>query len=157
MHHVDRVGRTERLREHIAYAGALQHRPSRTTGNHPRTRRCRPQQHDTGSLLALHRMRDGALNSRHVEEVLLRFLNTFGNRRGNFLGLPVADADGAVAIAHHHKRGEAEPSTALDDLGHAVDRNDPFDVVALLGGLATTIVTAATLPTGAASAALGSS
>jgi hypothetical protein len=102
-------------------------------------------------------MRDSALDPRHVEEVLLRLLNALGNRRWYLLGLAVANTDRAVTVANHDECGEAEPATTLHDLGHSIDRDDALDVVALLGGLAPTIVTAATLPTGTASAALGSS
>src|SRR5215204_36181 len=84
------------------------------------------------------------------------FFASLGDRRGHLLGLAVSDAHSSVAVSDDHQRGEAEPPAALDDLGHPVDGHHPLDVVALLLRLATTtIVTAATLPTGTASAALG--
>src|SRR3712207_7444785 len=97
-------------------------------------------------------MRDRALDPRYREEVLLGLLDALGDRRRHLLGLAVADADRAVAVADHHQRGEAEPAATLHDLGDPVDRHHALDVVALLLGLAaaTTIaVTAATLPSSA--------
>jgi hypothetical protein len=38
----------------------------------------------------------------------------------------------AIAVAHHDQRGEAEAATALDDLGYAVDGDDPLEVRSLL-------------------------
>src|SRR5512133_2737311 len=102
-------------------------------------------------------MRDGALNPRHVEEVFLGLLDALGDCCRYLLGLAIAHADIAVAIADHNERSEGEPAATLHYLGHPVDRHHALDVVALLGGGATTIVTAATLPAGTASAALGSS
>lgn len=105
-------------------------------------------------------MRDGALDAGDLEEVLLGLFDTLGDGRGNFLGLAVTDTDGAVTIAHHDQRGEAEATTTLHNLGDAVDRDDALDVRGLLGGAGAT-VTALPVPplaaTGTASAALGSS
>ena len=75
-------------------------------------------------------------DARHAEEVLLGLLDALGDRRGHLLGLAVADADLAVAVADDHEGGEAEATTALHDLGDAVDRDDALDVVALLGSAA---------------------
>ena len=38
--------------------------------------------------------------------------------RRDFLGLAVAEADAAVAVADDHEGGEGEAPTTLDDLGH---------------------------------------
>src|SRR5690606_14966815 len=82
---------------------------------------------------ALRQVRDLARDARDAEEVLLRLLVTLGARRGNLLGLAVADTDLAVAVTDDHQCGEAEPTAALDDLGHTVDRDDLLDVVGLVG------------------------
>src|SRR5690606_7190173 len=77
-----------------------------------------------------------------AEEVLLRFLDTLGDRRGHFLGLAVADADLAVPVTDDDESGEAEATTTLDDLGDAVDRYDALEVRGLvLGRPATATVT----------------
>src|SRR6185369_1529298 len=99
--------------------------------------------HDARGLLALNRVRDSALDAGDLEEVLLGLLDALGDRGRHLLGLAVADADGAVAVAHHNKCGEAEAATTLDDLGHAVDGDDPLDESGLLGRAATVTTVAA--------------
>src|SRR5690606_11352827 len=79
-----------------------------------------------------------------LEEVLLGLLDTLGDRRGHLLRLAVADADGAVAVAHHDERGEAEAAAALDDLGDAVDGDDALDEGVLLGCVARATVATVT-------------
>src|SRR5690606_9640359 len=128
VHDVDRVVRAERLGEHVVDARALQHRAHRTTRDHTGTGRRRTQQHDAGRVLALHRVRDRALNARHAEEVLLGLLDALGDSRGHLLGLAVADADPAVAVADHAQGGEAEAPAALADLRHSVDLDYALDV-----------------------------
>ena len=49
---------------------------------------------------------------------------------GHFLGLAVAEADVAVAVADDHERGEREPPAALDDLGDPVDGDHSLVVLA---------------------------
>src|SRR5438270_3325446 len=162
VHDVDRVGRAEALGEHVVDAGALQHGAHRATGDDAGTGAGRLEQHDTGRRLTLHRVRDGAGDPRHLVEVLLGLLDALGDRRGHLLGLAVADAHGAVAVAHDHQGGEAEAPTTLDDLGHAVDGHHALDVVALLGRRAAgpppavTTVTAVATAAGAAPASLWS-
>src|SRR3954449_9947157 len=159
---VDRVGGPEALGEHVVDAGALEHGTHRATGDDTGTGAGRLQQHDTGRRLTLHRVRDGAGDAGHLVEVLLGLLDALGDRRGHLLGLAVADAHGAVAVAHDHQRGEAEAPTALDDLGHAVDGHHALDEVALLGGRASgpppavTAVAAVVTAAGAAAASLWS-
>src|SRR5918993_917141 len=136
VHDVDRVRGTQALGEHVVDAGALEHGTHRATGDDTGTGAGRLEQHDTGRRLTLHRVRDGAGDARHGVEVLLGLLDALGDRRGHLLGLAVAHADLAVAVAHDHQGGEAEAPTTLDDLGHAVDGDDALDVVALLGGSA---------------------
>src|SRR5688572_10397606 len=121
VHDVDRVRRTEALREHVVDAGALQHGTHRATGDDTGTGAGRLEEHHSGRRLTLHRVRDGAGDPRHGVEVLLGLFDTLGDRRGYLLGLAVADADLAVTVAHDHQGGEAEASTTLDDLGHTVD------------------------------------
>src|SRR3954447_3413705 len=162
VHDVDRVRGPEALGEHVVDAGALEHGTHRATGDHTGTGTGRLEQHDPGRCLTLHRVRDGAGDPRHLVEVLLGLLDALGDRRGHLLGLAVADAHGAVAVAHDHQRGEAEAPTALDHLAHAVEGDHALDVVALLGGSASlappavTTVAAVVTAAGAAAASLWS-
>src|SRR6266496_3351330 len=141
VHDVDRVVGAERLRQHVVDARALQHRAHRATGDDAGTGRGRTEQHDTGGFLTLDRVRNRATDAGNLEEVLLGFLDALGDRRGNFLGLAVADADLTVAVTDDHQGGEAEATTTLDDLGDAVDRHDLLEVRGLvLAGPATAAV-----------------
>ena len=124
-------------------AGALEHRTHRATGDHTGTGRGRAEHDDASRLLPLDRVRDGALDARDAEEVLLRLLDALGDRRGHLLGLAVADADQTLTVADDHEGGEAEATTTLHDLGDTVDRNDALDV----GGLVRTLVTATVVAT----------
>src|SRR3954463_14635599 len=162
VHDVDRVRGTQALGEHVVDAGALEDGTHRATSDDTGTGAGRLEQHHTGRRLTLHRVRDGAGDAGHLVEVLLGLLDALGDRRGHLLGLAVADAHGAVAVAHDHQRGEAEAPTALDDLGHAVDGHHALDEVALLGGRASgpppavTAVAAVVTAAGAAAASLWS-
>src|SRR6202020_2121801 len=103
-------------------------------------------------VFALHRVRDGAGDARHPEEVLLGLFDTLGDRRGHLLGLAVADADHTVGVTHHDQRGEAEPAATLDHLGHPVDGDHALKVGRLLVGPATTTTAAAVPPLAAGTA-----
>jgi hypothetical protein len=69
---------------------------------------------------------------------------------GHLLGLAVADAHGAVAVADDDERREAEATAALDDLGHAVDRHDALDEGGLLRTRVAPVVAVAAATTAAA-------
>ena len=75
-------------------------------------------------MLADDRVGDGGAGERHLEEVLARLLGALLDGEGHLLGLAVAEADAAVAVADHHEGGEGEAPAALHDLGDAVDVDD---------------------------------
>src|SRR5215472_6399048 len=157
VHHVDRVGRAERPGQHVADPRALEHGAHRAAGDDAGTGAGRLEQHYAGRRLTLHGVRDGGGDPGHPEEVLLGLFDALGDRRGHFLGLAVADTDHAVAVAHHDKRGEAEPTATLDHLGHPVDGDHALQVYRLLLGRAATAVLTALAPLAAATAAPRSS
>src|SRR3954451_18773449 len=141
VHDVDRVVGAERLRQHVVDTRALQHGTHRATGDDAGTGGSRAEQDHTGGFLTRDRVGNGATDARNAEEVLLRFLDALGDRRGNFLGLAVADADLTVTVTDDDEGGEAEATTTLDDLGDAVDRHDLLEVRGLvLAGPATAAV-----------------
>src|SRR6185437_7458582 len=100
----------------------------RATGDDAGTWAGRLEQYDARGGLTLHGVRDGALDPRDLEEVLLGLLDALGDRRGHLLGLAVADADLTLAVTDDDQRGEAEPATTLHDLGDTVDRDDALEV-----------------------------
>src|SRR5262249_4578894 len=78
----------------------------------------------TGTHLADDRVHDGAAGQRDREEVLAGLFGALLDGEGHLLGLAVAEADPAGAVADHHERGEREAAAALDDLGDGVDVDD---------------------------------
>jgi len=67
----------------------------------------------------------GAIH-RHLEHVLLGVFDGLLDGQRHLTRLAVAGADGAVLIAHDDQRGEREAAPALDDLGDAIDVDDPL-------------------------------
>src|SRR5436853_269264 len=61
---------------------------------------------------------------RDREHVLLGLFDGLLHGESGFLGLAVAEPDLAVPVTDDHQGGEGEPTTALDDLGDAVDPAD---------------------------------
>jgi hypothetical protein len=141
---VDRVGGPERLGEDVGDPRRLQHVPHRAAGDHAGAGGGRLEQDAGGALLTKHLVGDGGADHRHREEVLLGRLDALLDGRGDLLGLAVADAHLAVAVADHHQRGEGEPAAATHDLGDAVDRHHALLELGL-GGIipagATAVVT----------------
>ena len=84
------------------------------------------EQHLARAEAAQDRVRDRRAVLGHAEEVLLRGLDALLDGDGDLVGLAVADADHAVLVADDDERGEGEPAAALDDLGDAVDLDDPL-------------------------------
>ena len=70
-------------------------------------------------------MRDGSIDDRYDDDVLLRVVNPLGNRIGDFVRLSEADADMPLAVADDNDCIETEPPSPLDNLGHAVDVDEP--------------------------------
>ncbi len=62
----------------------------------------------------------------HAEEVLLGLLDTLLDGERDLVGLAVANADDIALVPDHDQRGEGEAAAALDDLGDAVDLDDPL-------------------------------
>ena len=67
-----------------------------------------------------------------VMHVLLGHLDPLPDRHRDFLRLAGAVADAPLPVADDHQRREGEVLAALDDLGHAVDVDDPVDQLASL-------------------------
>src|SRR5699024_3106693 len=103
----------QRFREDIVNSGAFQHGTHRAAGDNTGTGSGRLQEDNACCLLALDRVRNGALNARNLESVLLRLFNTLGNSGRNFLRLAVANTNGAIPIAYHDEGGEAETTSTF--------------------------------------------
>ena len=62
----------------------------------------------------------------HAEEVLLGVVDGLVDGERDLVGLAVADADVLGLVTDDHERREREAAAALDDLGDAVDLDDPL-------------------------------
>ena len=126
-------------------AGLLEDGAGGATGDDAGTGGGGLEQHAARAHLADDRVDDRGAGQRDLEEVLAGLLGALLDGEGHLLGLAVAEADPAGAVADHHERGEGEPPAALDDLGHAVDVDDPGlpqlrVPTARVGGLFTLVV-----------------
>ena len=73
----------------------------------------------------------------HLEHLLAGVLGGLFDGRRHFVGLAIADADVALAIAGDDQCTEAERAAALDDLGAAIDANDGgFDAALIAAAVA---------------------
>src|SRR6185312_9710416 len=127
LYHVVRVVAANRFGEHVRNTAGLHHRAHRTTGDDARTFARRLQHHETGAEAAEYLMRNGAFEQMDAAQILLRRFNALADGGGNFLRLTHAEADHArLRVAHHDESREAHVLTALDDLRHAVNRDDIF-------------------------------
>ena len=134
---VDVVGRAERLAQHVVDAGLLEDDAGGTTGDDAGTGGGRLHQHAAGAGDADDRVGDRGAGERDVEQVALGLLGALLDRQRHFLGLAVAETDAAVAVTDHDERGEREAAAAVDDLGDAVDGDDPRLAQATLGRVGT--------------------
>jgi hypothetical protein len=135
--HVDVVGRTQRLAQHVVDAGLFEDGAGGATGDHTGTGGGGLEHDPTGTHDPDHGVGDGGAGQRHGEQVLARLLGALLDGEGHLLGLAVPEANPAGAVADHHEGGEREPTAALDHLGHAVDVDDArlaqLDIVVVRG------------------------
>ncbi len=107
-------------------AGELEHRAHATAGDHAGTGRGGLQEDAAGAEDAGRLMGDRAAVLGNPEEILLGALDALLDRERHLVGLAVADADDFALVADDDERGEGEAAAALDDLGDAVDLDDPL-------------------------------
>ena len=118
---VDRVLGADRLREHVADAGQLEHGAHAAAGDDAGTGAGRAKDDVAGAVAADDLVRDRLPVHRDLDQVLAGVLDRLLDRQRHLAGLAVADADHGVLVANGDERGEREPPAALDDLGDAVD------------------------------------
>src|SRR6266542_2623227 len=129
-HHVVRIGRAEALCENVGDAGAFHDGPHCTARNHTRARRGRLHQNPACSMLAddlVWNRPAGHWNTRHVAA---RAVDRFANSFGYFVCLARSESNLALTVTDRDEGVEGEATSALDDLGYAVDGNDVLDELA---------------------------
>jgi len=77
-------------------------------------------------------MGDGGAAEGNGFEMLASGIRGLADRFGDLIGLAETDADLAFAVPDDEERAEAEPTTALDDLGASVDEDDFFEQIGLV-------------------------
>src|SRR3569623_871159 len=135
-HHVDRVGRTDAYRQHVAHAQHFEYRAHRTAGDDTGTLGGRLHEH-LGRAVARHA---GMLQGRAVEfdvaHVAARVFHRLGDGGRHFARLAATETDPALAVAHHRQCREAEDTTTLHDLGDAAHRDQFFlESITAIGGV----------------------
>src|SRR5581483_2115411 len=116
--------RAERLGENVVDPRRFDDGAHRAARDDAGAVRRRLQQHAPGAEAAGDLVRDRRALLRHADQTLLRRLDALLDGRRDFLRLPHAEADDAVAVTDDDERREAQVLAALDDLRHAVDRDD---------------------------------
>ena len=124
--HVDRSRRAEALREHVADAGELEHRSHAAAGDDAGSLAGRAKDDSRRVELADDLVRDRLPVLRDLEQVLLRVLDGLRDGERDLPRLPVAEPDPVDLVPDDDEGGEREPPAALDDLGDAVDLDDPL-------------------------------
>src|SRR5690606_4590269 len=99
----------------------------RSSDLHAGTLGGRLHEHARRAVAGLDRVPQGRAVEVDVAQVLARVLHRLLDRDRHFARLAVAEADPAVAVAHHGQRGEGELAAALDGLADAVDRDQLLD------------------------------
>src|SRR5574344_541968 len=125
-HHVVRVRRAMALGHDIGDTDHFENSTHRTAGNDASTFGCWVQFNAGSAMVTGHTVVDRAVFQRHFHQVATRLFHTFLYGDGHFLGFAFAHTHATITVAHHGQRSEAEDTTALDNLGDAVDRNHFF-------------------------------
>src|SRR5829696_6886834 len=112
------------LGQDVGDAGQLHAGAHALAGGDAGARAGRGQHDGAGPAGALDLVRDRGALEVDLEHVLPGVLGGLLDGRGHLVGLAVADADVAAAVAGDDERAEGEGAAALDDLGAAVDADD---------------------------------
>src|SRR6266567_1249995 len=120
-HHVVRVRRSMAFRQDVGYAHDLEHRAHRAAGDDSRASGGRLHRYARRPVPPFDGMVQRTALQPHLDHPAPRLFHRLLHRDRDFLRLPLAHADPAVAIAHDGKRREGENAPALHDLRHAVD------------------------------------
>src|SRR3954452_12018424 len=131
--HIVRVRRADRFRNDVLHAERLEDRAHRAAGDDAGAGFGRPNDYLAGSIAVGDVVVQGApLAQRHSDHAAPCLLGRLADRLRHLARLAGAVADPAFLVADDDERGEAEPPTALHDLGDTVDVDQLFGELALL-------------------------
>src|SRR5690606_34444738 len=122
--HVVGVRRAERLGNHVLNAERLKHGAHRATGDDARAGRGCAENDAARTMATINIvMQCPAFAKRNADHRALCGFGRLADGFRHFTRLAMSEADAALLIAHHDKRGKAETTATLHDLGDAVDVN----------------------------------
>ena len=130
-HEIGRVGRAEALGENVVDAAGLANRADRAAGDHARAGAGGHENHLRRAEVSLDRVRNGGafhVDGDHVAGAVLDGLFHGGR---HLVGLAVAPADFALAVADDHQGGKTESPATFDDRGATPDLDDLVDQLSL--------------------------
>src|ERR1700688_417612 len=107
-HDVDRIARAIALREHVAHAGALEHRAHAAAGDDAGTVRGRLHVDPRSPMAPFDRIEQGIVLQGNGYQALARLHHGLGDCDRHFTRLAVTEADAARAGADDGKRGGGE-------------------------------------------------
>src|SRR5712692_252861 len=125
LEHVVRIVGAEGLGEDVLHPRRLQHRTDGAARDDARPWDGRLEEDAARAEVSGDLTGNRRLPERYEDQVLLRVLDRFADGLRHLVGLAETHADVTAAVAHDHERGEREPPSALDDLGHPVDGHHP--------------------------------
>src|SRR5687767_15599383 len=149
------AGRAVGLGQDVGDAAQLEAGPDALAGGDAGAGAGRGEDDGAGAAGALDLVRDRGALEVHLEHALAGVLGGLLDGGRDLVGLAVADADVAAAVAGDDECAEGEGAAALDDLGAAVDSDDGrLDAGVVAAAVATAAeAAAASAAAGAAAAA----
>src|SRR5438067_6114084 len=120
-YHVVGIRRPVTFRQDVGHADDLEYRAHRAAGDDPRASGCGLHRYPRRSVPAFDGMMQRAALKPHLDHPASGLFHRLLHRHRDFLRLPLAHANPAIAIAHDRKRREGENASALHDLRYAVD------------------------------------
>src|SRR6185369_11212264 len=123
----------------VSDADCLHDRTHRAASDNSSTFRSRLDENTTCAVFTNQLVREGVIDQRHANQVLLRRLDSLFDREGHFARLAGAETDVPAFVTNHYERREREVLTALNDFGDAIDGDylifqvEPLRGNALLG------------------------
>jgi len=115
-----------RLLANVGDTHHFEDRAHRAAGDDAGTGRSRRHQHLGRAVFATDVVVDRAVLQGDLDHVAASRFHGLLHGDRHFTRLALAHADAAVAVAHDRQSSEAEDTTALHDLGDAVDRDHLF-------------------------------
>ena len=123
---VDGIARSQRLGDDVVQTGQLEDGAHCTARDHASSGRSRFEHDARGSDRMRQGVRDGLLNHRHGNAILLSRFYRFTNRLGNFARFADREADLSLTIADDDERAEAKALSAFYNLRNAIHAHDRF-------------------------------